>query len=246
MPVRVRIAAAVCVCLSFSALQAHAALTVSVHATKNVSCSAGVCTATAAMAYLNVSDLQTMLASGDVKLVAPAAAKDIQISRAFHWGSASGLTLDAYRSIRVDFRVAVDGAGAVTLTTNGSVTGMSGSNVGGLIGNNQEIGPPDSGVVQKSYSAGAVSHAGSGGHVGGFVGSDAYTSGISGCYWDLDMSGVSSPADGAGNYNNDAGITGLADATLKSGLPAGFDPAVWGSDPAINGGLPYLLSNPPQ
>jgi len=38
---------------------------------------------------------------------------------------------------------------------------------------------------------------------------------------------------------------GLSDAQLKSGLPTGFDPTIWGHDPAINNGLPYLLHNPP-
>ena len=40
-------------------------------------------------------------------------------------------------------------------------------------------------------------------------------------------------------------LTGLTDAQLKSGLPAGFDPAVWGQSAGINNGYPYLLSNPP-
>jgi hypothetical protein len=32
---------------------------------------------------------------------------------------------------------------------------------------------------------------------------------------------------------------------MKSGLPDGFDPAIWASDPNINGGYPYLIANPP-
>ena len=32
---------------------------------------------------------------------------------------------------------------------------------------------------------------------------------------------------------------------MKSGLPDGFDPQVWGQDANINNGYPYLLANPP-
>ena len=40
--------------------------------------------------------------------------------------------------------------------------------------------------------------------------------------------------------------TGLTDAALKSALPAGFDPAIWGQSATINNGYPYLLDNPPE
>jgi hypothetical protein len=48
-----------------------------------------------------------------------------------------------------------------------------------------------------------------------------------------------------GNVPNDLGITGLTDAQLKSGLPAGFDPKIWAVNSKINNGYPYLLANPP-
>ena len=60
-------------------------------------------------------------------------------------------------------------------------------------------------------------------------------------YWDTDTSKMT---QGCANANC-PGITGLTDAQLKSGLPAGFDPAVWGQGPSINNGYPYLLANPP-
>ena len=69
---------------------------------------------------------------------------------------------------------------------------------------------------------------------------------ISSTYWDLDTSGVSDHAEGAGNIPNDPGITGLTDAQLKSGLPHSFDPKIWGSNPNINDGYPYLRANPPK
>jgi hypothetical protein len=52
--------------------------------------------------------------------------------------------------------------------------------------------------------------------------------------------------DGAANVPDQSGLTGLTDAQLKSGLPPGFDPKIWGQSPSINNGYPYLLSNPPQ
>jgi hypothetical protein len=53
-------------------------------------------------------------------------------------------------------------------------------------------------------------------------------------------------AQGRGCGNGDClGTTGLRDRELKSGLPVGFDPAIWGQNPNINNGYPYLLANPP-
>jgi hypothetical protein len=37
----------------------------------------------------------------------------------------------------------------------------------------------------------------------------------------------------------------LSDSKLKSGLPKGFNPKIWNEDSNINGGLPYLIANPP-
>jgi len=56
-------------------------------------------------------------------------------------------------------------------------------------------------------------------------------------YWNLD-NGVSDPSQGAGNIPNDPAVTGLTDAQLKSRLPAGFGPKIWGQSPAINNGYP--------
>jgi hypothetical protein len=44
---------------------------------------------------------------------------------------------------------------------------------------------------------------------------------------------------------NDPGIKGLGNSELTSGLPKGFNPRVWTESPDINGGLPYLIANPP-
>jgi len=81
---------------------------------------------------------------------------------------------------------------------------------------------------------------------GGLIGDDLKSSGSNqDTYWDLDTSGISNPHQGAGFPPDDPGITGLTDAQLKSSLPTGFDPKIWGQDPNINNGYPYLLANPP-
>jgi hypothetical protein len=62
----------------------------------------------------------------------------------------------------------------------------------------------------------------------------------------MTTSGITNPGQGAGNVANDPGITGLSDSKLKSGLPKGFNPKIWNEDSNINGGLPYLIANPPR
>jgi hypothetical protein len=87
----------------------------------------------------------------------------------------------------------------------------------------------------------------SGGEAGGLLGKDRAKAGkISNTYWDFDTSGINDPSRGAGDPENDPGITGLSDAQLKSGLPEGFDPKSWGQSVSTNNGYPYLLDNPPQ
>lgn len=126
-------------------------------------------------------------------------------------------------------------AGVITNAyATGSVTGPS---AGGFLG--ESAGNPI--TISNAYSIGAVSGTS---QQGGFAGEDIPEA-IASSYWDLDTSGISDPADGAGNPPNDPGITGLSDSQLKSGLPSGFDPAIWGQSPAINNGYPYLLANPP-
>jgi hypothetical protein len=100
-------------------------------------------------------------------------------------------------------------------------------------------------TIFASYSTGSIVN-GSDSHVGGFVGFDLNEGGIASSYWDTDTSGITDLGQGAGNIPNDPGITGLSTAQFQSGLPAGFDPSVWNENPNVNGGLPYLLKNPPS
>ena len=41
-------------------------------------------------------------------------------------------------------------------------------------------------------------------------------------------------------------MNGLTTQQLQSALPTGIDPAIWGDEPNINNGYPYLLANPPS
>jgi hypothetical protein len=139
---------------------------------------------------------------------------------------------------------AIQGGTISNSFATGSVTGSGTAPAGGLIGMRAADGGSNP-QIHASYSTGAVS-SGSGAPVGGSIGEDdAAGSGITNDYWDLDTSGIGNPHQGAGNVPDDPGITGLTDAQLKSGLPAGFDPKVWAINPKINNGHPYLIANPP-
>jgi hypothetical protein len=115
---------------------------------------------------------------------------------------------------------------------NAAVYGDTGSTGGGLLDFN-------GGAIANVYSMGTVQAAAPGGLISRDNGN------VTNAYWDLDTSGITDPAQGAYDPRNDPGITGLSDSQLKSGVPAGFDPNVWGQNPNINNGYPYLLANPP-
>jgi hypothetical protein len=112
--------------------------------------------------------------------------------------------------------------------------------VGGLVGCNV------AGTIRDSYSMVVVKgrkHS----DVGGLLGNDKPRSNVlTDDYWDTTTSGITNLGQGVGNIPNDPGVTGLATTQLQSGLPAGFDPAIWAESANMNGGLPYLLANPPS
>jgi hypothetical protein len=129
------------------------------------------------------------------------------------------------------------GAGSTIVDSYAMGTVQAGTHsiVGGLAARGDSIG--------QSYSTAAPT---GDDYAGGLVGYDPDTAGpFANTDWDLDTSGIGDPSQGAGNIANDSGITGLTDAQLKSALPAGFDPAIWGQNASINNGYPYLLANPP-
>jgi The GLUG motif len=139
----------------------------------------------------------------------------------------------------------------------------TGDETGGLAGNN-------TGTITNSYATGTVGGVTSGGLVGiasnagesiaasyasnnvtgsssagGLIGDDALPASAGNSYWNI-SGNITNPSQGAGSPANDPGITGLTTTQLQSGLPSGFNPSVWGSNPSINGGLPYLLALPPS
>ncbi|MGH7222702.1 MAG: GLUG motif-containing protein [Gemmataceae bacterium] len=123
----------------------------------------------------------------------------------------------------------------------GAVTGGAHSKIGGLVGTNGDGKHISPGTIETSYAAGAVA-GGRHSKAGGFAGI-AYKGGdIQSSYWDTTTSGTE---EGMGKGSK-RGITGLTTQQLQSGLPAGFDPTIWAENPNINGGLPYLIANPPQ
>jgi hypothetical protein len=128
-----------------------------------------------------------------------------------------------------------------TGATNG---GGDDDRIGGLHGENAA-------AVMSSYATGTTSGGNEGYEdfgcpTGGLVGCSFGQNNYTQDYWDEDTTGVSDPAKGCGNVANCPGVTGLTDAEMKSGLPDGFDPKIWSSNPNINNGYPYLLANPPQ
>lgn len=134
------------------------------------------------------------------------------------------------------------GLNSIGEISNSYATGAaSGQQAGGLVGQNVNYGGYH--AVSNSYSTGAVTASE---YAGGLLGGDEFTSTIKHAYWDMTTSGITDRSEGAGNVPNDPGIKGLSDSKLKSGLPKGFDPKIWNEDSNINGGLPYLVANPPQ
>ena len=118
--------------------------------------------------------------------------------------------------------------------TNSYATGaVYGSNLaGGLVGNDHNAA-----VATKSYSTGGIG----GGQVGGFAGTVDGTGAFNRDYWDESTSGTNVGCGGGACY----GVIGLTNRQLRSGLPHGLDPQIWGQNSDFNNGYPYLLANPP-
>jgi hypothetical protein len=118
--------------------------------------------------------------------------------------------------------------------------------IGGFIGFEQEMS-----TVTHAYAAGAVGST-TPGHsgppvIGGFIGVvSGDEGGYTGAYWDVDTSGTALGCGQSTPANDCPVTTGLSDTALKSGLPSGFDPAIWAQSASVNDGYPYLIANPPQ
>ena len=121
---------------------------------------------------------------------------------------------------------------AMGAVTSVGATGVYATNIGGLVGVNQGVTQGvdyDHGSIDQSYATGLVTGSPSYLHFGGITGGSS--GGLTtNSYWDTQTTGLSSSAGG----------TGLTSDELKSGLPTGFDPAVWAISSDVNGGYPYL------
>jgi hypothetical protein len=112
--------------VALAASEAVADVTISSDATANMTCSGGVCTPTATDAVLNVGDLETLLASGDVTVTTTGSgeqADNIDVTANFDWSSDSGLTLDAYQAITFTALLTDGGTGNMALVTNDGGSG---------------------------------------------------------------------------------------------------------------------------
>jgi len=124
-------AAVLAAALSFAAAgftPAFAAVTISTDGTQNISCSATVCSPTAADAILNIHALENLLAAGDIEITSGGSlAQDVIVAAGISWTSASKLTLTAYRYITINQPISVAGTGALDLeadtgNANGNIT----------------------------------------------------------------------------------------------------------------------------
>lgn len=95
------------------------------------------------------------------------------------------------------------------------------------------------GTISQSYAAGQVTAVSNFGAIAG-----TQSGNLSQVYWDIEYTGASN-GFGCGS-GSCSGATALSHTQITSALPAGLDPAIWGRDPGINGGWPYLLENPPR
>src|SRR5690348_5947830 len=98
-------------------------VTVSTRATKNISCSGGVCTPTAAKAVLNVYELTRFLVDGSVTIATTAEAPDIFVNAPFSWTRGNGHTLQATGNIVVNKAVSDAGSAPLTLSYNANGAG---------------------------------------------------------------------------------------------------------------------------
>jgi len=120
-----------------------------------------------------------------------------------------------------------------------AIGSTSGDAAGALVVTNLAEG---TGGIARAYASGAVTGTE---YAGGLIAVDDFEGSLKKNYWDMTTTGITNKSQGAGNIANDPGIRGLSDAKLKSKLPNGFNPRIWAENPDINGGLPYLIDNPP-
>jgi hypothetical protein len=103
---------------------AQAQLTISNKPTRNVTCSSGMCSATASGANLNASDLVDMLSASDVSVKSGSQAEDMALTQALTWSSSHKLTLDSFRNLSVQAPLISEGSGSLALTIGDGADGF--------------------------------------------------------------------------------------------------------------------------
>jgi len=114
--------------VSASPFAAMADVVISSDATQNMSCSGGVCQPTASDAVLNVSDLESLLASGNVEVTTTGSgvqANSIDVKASLAWSTQSSLALDASTAITIDQEVSATGNGGLSLAAAGGIEGLT-------------------------------------------------------------------------------------------------------------------------
>jgi hypothetical protein len=136
--------AAALIALAAATGSADAALVISNDPTSNVICASGTCTATAADAVLNATDLAGMLATSNVTVQSGSLAQDIDIETSVSWTSANRLTLDSFHGIAFDASLSVTGPGGLAIATN---DGGSGGDFAFASGASADFWDPSSSLV---------------------------------------------------------------------------------------------------
>jgi hypothetical protein len=114
----IRISALAATVSMFTSFAANAALTVSDKPTKNVTCTNGVCSATAKHANLNTVDLTNMLADTDVSL-SGAAGEDIVVANLFQWAATYHFAMTSSKGIQINAPITVTGTSGIAISTGG-------------------------------------------------------------------------------------------------------------------------------
>ena len=109
--------------LAMAASAAQAEVSITNHATQNMTCSDGVCSPTAKRAYLNVKDLQKLLKHADIKVTTGAGAVTMGVDSPLSWSSGHRLTLDAIYRVEIKAPVTVKDTGALSIVYNDGGTG---------------------------------------------------------------------------------------------------------------------------
>ena len=115
---------------------AHADVVISSKPTQNMSCSAGTCEPTSTDAVLNVSDLDSMLASGNVTVTTTGSgvqANNINIEAPLTWSTPNLLTLNSAIAMSIHQEIALTGQGGLALFTIGEVNALAFSGKGRVV-----------------------------------------------------------------------------------------------------------------